>query len=934
MAFNMDKLEQQREKFTKPKLAIKECNKRLQKQPKDPYLLAWKFELLGKADRDEASAICHNLCNRTPPITDSRLLWYIYFSTCDAKSFYRESFNSAGKDLQALWLNAAKTVKRKSEKGHIFHTLFELAARLDCWEDAQWALLNLRKEFPDKSKYFFSYIIATQLSAQKHGTLGQTSASSLASNLAYRFLSNAIKNSSVSLGSPDKISTARELRLVCQVYRKQGRGKELVDLLTNPDNQVRPIMDKNPLEFTRIVLDTMEEERMWASLWDYCLGLLPQSMTSGKEKNSEEAPKGTIQAATDWKIWKCLMDATSHLPETRKEFMTDNIFCLFLDESYSPPREFFSAWMTFAAKYSKAIPLLQICQRFWDRFYTFNCCFDDLRYFVEMLEPKNRKIFQSYASNAARSASPKVDEKQSWATWLQAEINALKFDYLLSISRPKRPKKNILEKFIRTCLLIYQVGDRFGLENHHDTGVLAVMGLVKLHYVDIQTSKRPSQRFLLQAASLLRSLTSGDKGNQNRPIVLLSIRLHTLLGLGSVALAQYSQVRTKEILHETISHLLLTRISVTHPFDSKPPSSPRTIQPDSELDLAIRAFSRTIDKLNDFLGHDFEMFHYDQTSEICDLKNRLTFSLVKHIWILERRRIARLKGVPCDEEDLDFVERNLDNLFDHRDFSVIPNFESSRSPPFDDFLSPNSYPGYDWFAHFAIVDETCSILAREPAMISSTETRIGLIKNARACPQTSLTPFEGFLSTGWHLLHIITSEVVQDQKPAQGTTSQMVEDLRQWLTSLRQLFKTWFIESEDSEASADIGGKYIMPSAFLQHGFQCLEVLQAAIKLCDTAISYLKQKSHPLKENLTKGDVEKVMGVIDDIYASIQRFARNRVDVVRRDGVKALAAQLQYGPTGEALRDVLTEGERAVFPKEYANSAEDAWTGILKVKLR
>jgi hypothetical protein len=43
MAFNMDKLEQQRKKFTKPKLAVKECNKRLQKQPKDPYLLVGQY---------------------------------------------------------------------------------------------------------------------------------------------------------------------------------------------------------------------------------------------------------------------------------------------------------------------------------------------------------------------------------------------------------------------------------------------------------------------------------------------------------------------------------------------------------------------------------------------------------------------------------------------------------------------------------------------------------------------------------------------------------------------------------------------------------------------------------------------------------------------------------------------------------------------------
>lgn len=76
------------------------------------------------------------------------------------------------------------------------------------------------------------------------------------------------------------------------------------------------------------------------------------------------------------------------------------------------------------------------------------------------------------------------------------------------------------------------------------------------------------------------------------------------------------------------------------------------------------------------------------------------------------------------------------------------------------------------------------------------------------------------------------------------------------------------------------------------------------------------------------------MGVIDDIYISIQRFARNRVDVVRQDGVKALATQLRDGPTGEILKDILTEVERVVFLKEYAKSAEDAWSGILKVKLK
>ena len=102
----------------------------------------------------------------------------------------------------------------------------------------------------------------------------------------------------------------------------------------------------------------------------------------------------------------------SLLISLRIKFIADNVFSLFLNKSSPPPREAFLAWMTFAANYPQGIPLLQICQRYWDCFYTFNCCFNDLRRFVELLEPKQRKIFQSYASDAARSASPKADKKQ------------------------------------------------------------------------------------------------------------------------------------------------------------------------------------------------------------------------------------------------------------------------------------------------------------------------------------------------------------------------------------------------------------------------------------------------------------------------------------------------------------------------------------------
>jgi N-terminal acetyltransferase B complex non-catalytic subunit len=116
-------------------------------------------------------------------------------------------------------------------------------------------------------------------------------------------------------------------------------------------------------------------------------------------------------------------------------------------------------------------------------------------------------------------------------------------------------------------------------------------------------------------------------------------------GFTAVAVDQYNHVRVKEILNDTLSHNLLTRISQVHPFDSKA----MKVYPDQELRNVVSTIDRMERKVDDFLYQDMQDVQYDQTFELLDFKRQLRSSLTKHLCIIERRRIARLKGEILDD---------------------------------------------------------------------------------------------------------------------------------------------------------------------------------------------------------------------------------------------------------------------------------------------
>lgn len=292
-------------------------------------------------------------------------------------------------------------------------------------------------------------------------------------------------------------------------------------------------------------------------------------------------------------------------------------------------------------------PLLPSAKIFWDDHSSTPSCFNDLRVTVENLQPGAQQDFHQYIQDQTRTKylGMKLGQVQHWE---QAELNVLKFDYLLTLSlspwSTDHAKEALIAKTIRFC--ITNPGSTEG-------AFVAIYALLHLHYesVDRDRSKAgyevaPKTRVLLQATMLARKMVAIDSDKENRTLALLAARLHLNLGLGKSAFALYIHCKLKEMLLDTLSPIILSRISMTHPFDIK---GYQGFSADEELAKVIGAIDRMEHKTDTTLYTNVPSFIYDQAPDVLLLKRQLKGSLTRQLCLVERRRIARLRGKPTDQ---------------------------------------------------------------------------------------------------------------------------------------------------------------------------------------------------------------------------------------------------------------------------------------------
>lgn len=225
--------------------------------------------------------------------------------------------------------------------------------------------------------------------------------------------------------------------------------------------------------------------------------------------------------------------------------------------------------------------------------------------------------------------------------------------YCLHISRSTVPDD--LQHYASDALYFYETSLKAKSPNddatsyeEDDACVLGVLALLKLQKLRESSGSAENNTPLIRAAALL--MRAAARSPKNQDILQLSVALYLHLGLPSLAIGSYKALRVKESLHETLAHLLYTRLSTQHPFAVKLAGDDDRFDPRQELKSILDYFLKALRQANKFLGGEANATHPDTIIEFQQLKSSFQNSFTRKLCLLERRRIGRLTGLPGDPE--------------------------------------------------------------------------------------------------------------------------------------------------------------------------------------------------------------------------------------------------------------------------------------------
>lgn len=231
--------------------------------------------------------------------------------------------------------------------------------------------------------------------------------------------------------------------------------------------------------------------------------------------------------------------------------------------------------------------------------------------------------------------------------WITREVNVLKLEYYLLISRDENCNRtSLLLAFISSCLRLYKLSSYFGLQlpvsdrrPGDDAALLAAMGLIRL----FKQGKKPA---LLQSVIVLEHLLSHSKHNYDALLIL--VRLYVFLGAGSLAMDRYSRLSIKNLQYATISWVLYTRISTIHPYPATYNTNDKhisIIDPKEDIDQ-ILSWHRSAENLSRKAVHNMQANNqWDMSLDSLATCETVLSSFIKSLAIVEKKRIMRLRSM-------------------------------------------------------------------------------------------------------------------------------------------------------------------------------------------------------------------------------------------------------------------------------------------------
>ncbi|KAF8625781.1 hypothetical protein AX15_005171 [Amanita polypyramis BW_CC] len=331
--------------------------------------------------------------------------------------------------------------------------------------------------------------------------------------------------------------------------------------------------------------------------------------------------------------------------------------------------------------------LLRLIQEYFEKIGDKACCFEDLRPYLDLDAEDFAKWTSFLESTPNNFTNP-------------GELHRLINAYKLSRYKLSASDITVDAEAERAALYIkhYLAGLELGLDlpsselqPADDLAILAGNSLVILWRLT------NDEGYLFRAVSLLEfALTKSRQSFQSR---LVLIRLYRLLGAPSLAMEHYRALHVKQVQHDTLSHLVLSRAST---FSL---SSIGDLTLASECLEATQIYLSNSQETGDYIVRAFTTEKYSQIPEFIAFEERLESSLQRDMVKMEHLRMRLTHElISSDVVDMELIELKFifDRIHhDNRDFLILPNYQPEGIEKFNEqTLLLQKLPGNGWLSAF------------------------------------------------------------------------------------------------------------------------------------------------------------------------------------------------------------------------------------------
>ena len=533
------------------------------------------------------------------------------------------------------------------------------------------------------------------------------------------------------------LQTARDLQFLVLIFQSQGEHEAVLSILSDDSRTgLGSAMAAGSWQLMVEKVNVLEVCKRWEELWKTCHAvLLDAALDPSRGTDNPTYSYGAL--GDDYSIWRGLAVGAANL---RTEETTRQTRHAFSSLTTLNARNRFLGQVEFylhpANHAADKTDLMSSLFGYQNTFRMTPSNFRDVSHFITRLGAKEKKILILEAAKQARETAPDAsnDSEATIIRWIRSELNSLKLDYKTVVSKKSNlSNEAVLESFAANCLRLYKIS--LQVERNvpiterrcgDDAAILAAMVCIHLAYANQSYA-------ILQCAIILETLLHYSKHNFDG--IVLLIRVYIFLGAISRAFELYERLDIKNIQTQTLSWMLLSRISTIHPHASKR----LRFDPSTLIGDYLTWTSQIIEKFPKIAQKHLDGDDGLGLFEAVSLSNMLQSSNTRLVLMADLWRIQWWVGKPVDFS-IEDAQAFTDPIWsDIRDSAALPNYEHYGQPTIDQYVRAGPIPSRAW-----IMLQKCLTVIRWGLQGSSQNTTFDAIVEQWSCTSAYEDYFHDF----------------------------------------------------------------------------------------------------------------------------------------------------------------------------------------------